>query len=216
MTGPTLFEREDPYTSADPGSAQWWSQKAQLQPGVRQRCKKGKLWPVRPRPTGDRQQFTHTFHAAHYWPLPYVCYDRQYVRDIIETQTMLGWQEETTLYNRHFDPENQTLTRPGILHLERILEITPLSRRAVYVQATRDLSIDAERLNSVETAMAELTHGGTIAPVSLRNCREYGRPASEVKDINDLYNASIPAPRLGGSGGSNAATTAAGTAGPAS
>ena len=209
MTGPSLFERDDEITSAKPGSAQWWAQKAQLPSGVRQRCEKGKLWPARPRPTGERQQFTHTFHSEHYWPLPYVCQDRQYMREIIEVQTMLGWQEETTLYYRHFDFQHQTLTRSGILHLERIIETTPLRRRAVFVQATGDPVIDTVRLSSVETAIAEMTHGRETVPVALRDCREYGRLASEVKEINDLYNASIPAPRLGGFSGSNAAAAAA-------
>lgn len=219
MTGPNLIEQVDPYSNLKPGTDEWWFSKAQITPGVRQKCKKGKIWPARPRPAGEGQQFTHTFHAAHYWPLPYVCADRQYVRDIMEVQKSSGWTEENTLYARHFSQVDQTLTRPGLLHLQRILEITPLQRRAIYVQATRDPGIDTARLSNVESAIAEMTHGEETFSVALRHGREYSRPASEVQIINDLYNSSIPTPRLGGTAaaagaGGGAGAAAAPAAGP--
>ena len=97
MTG-ALHRKTDAYSSAEPGSSQWWAEKAALPPGVRSNCKKGKVWPARPRSTGDKQQFSHTFHSAHYWPLPYVCQDREYVHNVMELQMNEGWQQETTLY----------------------------------------------------------------------------------------------------------------------
>ena len=81
-TGPILFGHNDCQSSAEPGSAQWWTERAQAPPGARNVCHKGKMWPVRPRPTGEKQQFTHAYHSQHYWPLPYVCQDRAYVKNI--------------------------------------------------------------------------------------------------------------------------------------
>ena len=211
MTGPSLIEQTDPYSNTEPGSDQWWSEKAQITPGVRQKCKKGKIWPARPRPTGDPQQFSHTFHSAHYWPLPYVCADRQYVADIMEVQKHNGWTEETTLYSRHFSSDDQTLTRPGQMHLERILDTTPLQRRAIYVQSTRDPAIDNVRVRNVQGAIAELTNGSETISVSIRTGLEYSRPASEVQIINSLYNSSIPSPRLGGAAGSSASAAGSGS-----
>ena len=210
MTGPQLIESADPHNGAEAGTPQWWSEKAQITPGVRQKCKKGKIWPVRPRPTGEGQQFSHTFHDAHYWPLPYVCQDRQYVKNIMEIQKSNGWTEETTLYNRHFEPDDQILTRPGRLHLQRILEITPQHRRTVYVQSTRNPNIDNVRLTNVESAIAELAHGLERVTVSVRTGREYSRPASEEQIINDLYNSTIPSPRLGGAAASSTGISGAG------
>jgi hypothetical protein len=210
MTGPHIIENNDPYSNCEPGSSEWWFQKAQIQPGVRQKCKKGKIWPPRPRPTGEGQQFSHTFHSAHYWPLPYVCQDRQYVNDILEAQMSNGWMEETTLYHRHFSADDQMLSRPGQLHLQRILETAPSQRRAIYIQSTRDPGIDNVRLSHVQDAIAEITFGTESIPVSVRVGREYSRPASEVQAVNALYNASIPAPRLAGSTGSGGSTAAAG------
>ncbi len=59
----------------------------------------------------EPQQFSHTYYSEHYWPLPYVCQDRAYVHAAMEQQTALGWQEDTTLFDRHFDPETQHLNR---------------------------------------------------------------------------------------------------------
>ncbi|MEZ6059440.1 MAG: hypothetical protein R3C19_03660 [Planctomycetaceae bacterium] len=200
-TGFTLFERHDKYTTATPGSDQWWNEKAMLPPGVRQKCYKGKVWPVRPRPDCEPQQFTHTYHSATYWPLPYVCQDRQSVKDFIETQVAKGWQEETTLYSRHFNENDQMLTVPGRLHLQQIVGVTPNPRRTVFVQSTQNGNIDRLRVQNVELAIAELTGGMEVIPVALRNANEYSRPASEVKIINDLYNQSTPVPRLGSAAG---------------
>lgn len=200
-TGPVcFFGDEECETGYEPGSCEWWADRAHAPPGTRQRCHKGKMWPVRPRPTGERQQFTHAYHSEHYWPLPYVCQDRSYVRDIIGTQERLGWQEETTLYARHFEEDGQ-LNVPGRLHLIDILEVTPTKYRTVYIQSTYDTEIDNVRTANVQQEISELTGGTETVSVLTRRGRDYSRPASEVKIINDLYNESAPSPRLGAGGG---------------
>ena len=91
-TGPLadLVGSEEAQCDTHVGSADWWSQQAMLPPGVRQKCKKGKMWPVQPRPTVPPQQFSHTYHSAHYWPLPYVCQERDYVRSLVNSQLNTG------------------------------------------------------------------------------------------------------------------------------
>ncbi len=132
--------------------------------------------------------------------------------DIINTQENNGWQEETTMYHRHFQ-EDQMLNVPGNLHLIDILETTPSRYRTVYVQASYNAEIDNARQANVQQALNELTNGEENIQVVVRRCRGYDRPAGEVKMINDLYNSSIPSPRLagaaagggGGGGGGGAA-----------
>ena len=202
-----IFATDDA-TGLEPGSPEWWSQQANSPPGVRSKCKKGKVWPARPRPTGPPQQFTHTYHSAHYWPLPYVCQDRAYVKEIIGNQQTNGWQQATTLTTRFFNEDHQ-LNGPGEAKLLNILEVTPVAYRTVYVQQTHEAEIDNIRLNNVQQRLVQLTQGQDSIPVQLRRGRSYLRPASEVKIINDLYNSSIPTPRLGNSsGGGGAAATA--------
>jgi hypothetical protein len=195
--GPQFFGHKDPNSCHEPGSDAWWAEKAALPPGVRQQCKKGKVWPARPRSNQEPQQFSHTYYAEHYWPLPYVCQDRESVRVLMETQTSLGWQEETTLYERHFDPITQQLTRAGELHLEYILHVVPPERRAVYIQSTYDVALDGMRSESVNNVMNRIHHGAGDIAVTVRDCQQIGRPAAEVQQINTMYNSTMPSPRLG-------------------
>lgn len=210
-TGPVQFVH-DGECGPEPGSSEWWAEKAMLPPGVRQTCHKGKMWPPRPRPTVERQQFSHTYHSEHYWPLPYVCQDRQYVRDVTSVQERNGWEEQSTLYARHFDADQQ-LTVPGRLQLMDILEINPLKYRTVYVQSTYDINLDNARLANVEQVVADVTGNSGEVPVVIRRAREYSRPAVEVKQLNDLFRDSLPSPRLGslsGGGGAGGGGTTGG------
>lgn len=213
-TGPVTFVGDD-QCGPEPGSAEWWAEKALLPPGVRQKCHKGKMWPPRPRPTVERQQFSHTYHSEHYWPLPYVCQDRQYVSDIVNSQQRNGWEMQSTLFARHFDQEHQ-LTSPGRLQIMDILEVNPLQYRTIFLQSTFNPEIDNVRLNNVQQVLAEVTGGTEEIPVIVRRSRDYSRPASELKTINDLYRDNTPTPRLegltGGGGGGGAAVSAASAA----
>jgi len=205
-TGPHFFQHTDPTSCHEPGSDEWWAEKALRLPGERQRCHKGKIWPARPRSPEPEQQLKHIYHSEHYWPLPYVCQDRAAVYSMIEMQTALGWQEETTLYDRHFDPITNQLTRAGELHLDRIVRVIPPERRAVYVQSTLDPVLDDVRMETVNAAVASRSSGNCVA-VSLRDCQELSRAASEVKSINEMYNSSIPSPRLSSAGSSGASSS---------
>ena len=216
--GPQFFgHRDDPNSCHEPGSDAWWAEKALLPPGVRQQCKKGKVWPARPRSTEEPQQFSHTYYSEHYWPLPYVCQDRESVKTFMETQTALGWQEETTLYSRHFDEITEKLSRAGELHLEYILHVVPLERRSVYIQSTYDDTLDSVRTESVSAAMARMPQGAGNVIVAIRDCQQFGRPAAEVQMINTMYNSSMPSPRLGSASSSGSAansSSAAASSGP--
>ena len=205
-TGPSFFGHTDKTSCFEPGSDEWWAEKALLPPGERQKCKKGKVWPARPRSTEPRQQFSHTYYSEHYWPLPYVCQDRAAVRDVMDMQVTLGWQEETTVYDRHFDAASNALTRAGELHLERIVHFIPQERRAVYIQSTHDAGMDAVRLEIVNAAVASISNGQSDVPVSIRECQEHSRAASEVEAINTIYNTSVPSPRLAAGGATAGAT----------
>lgn len=199
-TGPVLFMDDSCQSGPEPGSDQWWAEQALLPPGVRQKCHKGKMWPVRPRPTVPPQQFSHTYHSSHYWPLPYICQDRQWLNDTMNVQTRNGWQQFTTLFDRHFD-NTQQLTVSGRNTLDNILVVTPPEHRIVYIQAVGSPEIENARVAAVQAVTAELTGRTEEVSVVVQRTREYTRPAQEVWNINDLYNSSTPSPRLGGAGG---------------
>lgn len=116
---------------------------------------------------------------------------------------MNGWREASTLDPRFFD-ENHQLNAPGEARLLNILEVNPLNYRTVYIQSSRHPEIDNIRVSNVQQRVMDLTQGEEHVGVELHKGRTYYRPASEVKIINDLYNSSVPTPRLGSSSGGNA------------
>jgi hypothetical protein len=164
--------------------------------GARQKCKKGKLWPPFARPDGPKQQFCHRYHAAHYWPYPHICDDRQYVRNFSELQCSNGWMEGTTLFDYHFEEDELTLNHSGENHLRWILVHAPVHRRAVWVQASFNREISDDRLAAVQDRVAELVGEGEIPPVMLRITSAAGRPAEEIDLIRRAELNSTPEPRI--------------------
>lgn len=177
-------------------SEDWYSLAADRPVGARQRLKKGKLWPPFPRPTGKHQPLSHRYHAAHYWPYPYIIEDRGYVQDVIHQQTDNGWTSMTTLYEYHFNPETQKLTDAGRLHLRWMLENAPPSNRLCWVQTGTDTKMSQTRLSSVRSAAVAMVGEENLPPIMLRVATPVGRPAEFEDVITKAYLQSTPKPRI--------------------
>lgn len=210
---------EDDYCGPEPGSAEWWEAKASLPVGARQRFHNGKVWPPFVRPTGEAQQFSHRFHAAHYWPYPYVCEDRAFMKNLWEEQAASGWMDATTLYDYHFDPQSDELNDPGLDHLNWVMHTIPEKRRIIFVQGSYENEISAGRLQAVQQAAAEMAANEEIPAIVLRMTMPLGRPAVEVDMIRQGALNSFPIPRVpsaltggpgGGGGGAGGGQGAAG------
>lgn len=190
----------------DQQKASWYAQRSGDQVGARQYYYKGKDWPPYPRPQGLSQIPTHIYHAAHYWPYPYFCEDRESVRQFDIAQEDAGWVSETTLYDYHFEGDSQQLNRAGTLHVRWILENAPSHRRTVYVQAGESNVVSQLRLANVQADLTEMVPTDSVPPVVLRVTRTLGRPAQEVDKIQRSDVESLPVPRIsppiGGEGGS--------------
>lgn len=198
MTGPRWmrYKKVDPNSSHQPGSDAWWAEKAQLPVGTRQKVYKGKVYPPFPRPTGEKQQFSHKFHAAHYWPLPYACQDREIVANVWNDQVANGWTEATTLYEYHFDSDTNELNQPGMMHLRWIMEHSPDNRRIAFVQSAYDGPVDDARIAAVKTSAQKYAGAGTIPNVLVRHTSPAGRPAVELERIRQNEMDSSPQPRI--------------------
>jgi hypothetical protein len=189
-------------------SDEWWAIEADRPVGARQKYKKGKMWPPYPRPTEKKQHFWHQYHAAHYWPHPYVCEDRNSVRSMAELQINNGWISETTIYDYHFDEETLELNHSGELHLRWIMQHAPEHRRLVWVQTAFNTDVSQQRLDNVRESAIAMVGEANIPPISLRVATPTGRPALEVDVIRRAEIESIPEPRIiyealpGGTGGS--------------
>lgn len=173
----------------------YYAQRAWEPIGARQVEKKGKLWPPFPRSTGPANLPSHLYHAAHYWPHPYNCQDREYVRTISAAQTSNGWVTMTTLYDYHFD-DAQHLNEAGRIQLRWILENAPNRHRYAFVQAGIDNANSQSRLASVKSEATLMVGADQVPPVLIRVTSPLGRPAEEVDEIRRLERKSILKPQI--------------------
>lgn len=180
----------------DAARADWYARRALDPVGSRRRYIKGKFWPPFPRPEGLSMLPSHRFHAAHYWPYPYICEDRQSVRDYISMQEETGWENATTLYDYHFDGDNQGVNRSGRIQLQWILRNAPEHRKIVYVQAASDVTASNYRVANVQSEISEMVGLENSPPVMLRVTSPLGRPAQEVDSIQLKARESQPVPRI--------------------
>lgn len=180
----------------DEQKAAFYSERAKDPVGARQFYYKGKEWPPFARPRGASQVPTHIYHAAHYWPVPYVCQDRQAVAEYEQLLENAGWVSETTLYDYHFDKDQHQLNRAGLIHLRWILENAPEARRTVYVQAGANNGTSQMRVASVQGELTDMLPTGNLPPIVVRITTPLGRPASEVDKIQRSETESTPKPRI--------------------
>lgn len=174
--------------------------------GSRQRVHLGKLWPPRPRPVGPHQPYWHKYHAATYWPWPYVCQDRMVVAATQLAQIENGWCAATTLYDFHFDRETGELNTAGRRQLQWILTHVPPEFQQVYVSSSFEPRVSEARTMSVQDELSQLSVSHDV-PVSLRVAAPLKRAAGVVEAIDRASIESTPAPVITyqgiGSGGGN-------------
>ncbi|MEM1060821.1 MAG: hypothetical protein AAGJ97_00690 [Planctomycetota bacterium] len=176
-------------------SDEWYAQNTGKPIGARQIHKFGKAWPPFARPC-ENAEFSEMFHAAHYWPYPYVGQDRESVRSYFVVQQRNGWVNATTMYDYLFEPETHALTTAGRRHVGWILFDAAIHPNAIYVQKTYDAAADEARLANVRAIAAQLLGGATPPPVVLRHARAVGRPAEEVDLIRRAELENLPPPIL--------------------
>lgn len=179
--------------------------------GSRQKCKKGLLWPPRPRPTGPHQSCAQKYHAATFWPWPYICQDRAVVNATSFTQIENGWMTATTLYDFHFNEETGELNTAGVRQLQWILTHVPAEQQRLYVASSFKQRITDARTASVQAELATLA-GDRNLPIELRAADPLTRRAIVVETIDRQALDNTPAPIItyqgiatggGGGGGGN-------------
>ena len=164
--------------------------------GARQVTKHGKQWPPYPRPTGPANLPSHLYHAAHYWPHPYNCQDREYVHSLSAAQVSNGWVTMTTLYDYHFNSDMHQLNASGRMQLRWILENAPARHRYVFVQAATDQATSELRVAAAKNEIITLIGDDQAPPVLVRITSPVGRPAEELDNIRRKERESIVNPRI--------------------
>jgi hypothetical protein len=164
--------------------------------GARQKWLFGKPWPPYPRPTGPQQSCAQRYHAAHYWPHPYVCQDRASVFEHTQAMVENGWVEQTTLLEYHFNDEEGVLTHAGEAHLRWILFMAPEMYRSVWVQAGHQPHVTDMRIQAVQLAAAEMLGSGHVPQISPRVCMPIGTPAQQIDGQYRSWIETLPEPRI--------------------
>lgn len=197
VSGCTAFNR-DPSDPRPPRrlSEDWYESKAHLPVGSRQHCKKGVLWPPYARPVGEDQPFCHRYHAAHYWPHPYNCWDQESVYTHVQSHVDNGWILQTTLYAYHFEDDTSELNHAGLTHLRWILENAPEQHRVCWVQTGPNRQVSDLRTNSVQLAAAEMVGPDNVPPIMLRVDTPIGRPAQYIDTQYRSFLSTMPQPRI--------------------
>ena len=166
-------------------------------PGTRQVAKKGHLWPPFPRPTGPKASVATQFHHAHYWPLPYTCRDRAYVRGLAAMQVAAGRAGHAAVHGFHFDPATHALTDAGREHLRVAVRAAHFGGSAPIAVAAADTPEASEaRANAVRVAVAELGAPHLGGNVVLSTTPVQGRPALEIDRIRATEIVTMPQPRI--------------------
>ncbi len=193
---PQAVEAEGIFSQGGPdaGTPEYYEYYSNQPVGSRQLYWKGKLWPPRPRPTGHKQLAVHKFHAAHFWPHPYVCQDRALVESTNLAQIENGWITATTFYDYHFDPETNELNSAGRQHLLYIISSVPEQYRNPYVTATFAPHVTDLRIASIESSIAALMGNGPSMPVSVRTSQPLWRNANVVEMQLRGYESNLPVP----------------------
>lgn len=178
-------------------SPEWWAYTGSLPVGTRQVHRYGKLWPPRPRPTDPQQTFMQQFHAAHYWPTPYVQHDRDIVKVFEAAQINQGWKNATTLYDYHFDKVTHNLTKSGREHVLWVMQNPARCESVLHIQASTEKSINTMRLASVSNYLAEISSlTGRTMNVLLDVTTPITRPAVEVQMYQKAWLDGMIAPHI--------------------
>ena len=167
-------------------------------PGGRQVEKHGLLWPPYPRSTAPKASVSTQFHHAHYWPLPYSCRDRAFVKEFMARQVRAGVTEHAALHDFHFHPETHELTDAGRERL-RSAVLTAASAGTtspIVVAAGAQPEVGYARLARVQSAVAELGAPQLAPSVSLGHGPAIGRPAEEINRLRLDELQSTPQPRI--------------------
>lgn len=195
---PDFCKEEDKIPGVKRWSCDDYYVRGQLPIGQRQKCYKGKIWPVDPRPTGPRPHAIHRFHAAHYWPYPYDIWSRNRVNSVIAQQEQNGWRDATTIFDYHFDPDTNELTDSGELHLRWVLLNAPSKHRTLFLQTSAEEGVNEMRMVAVKQVAGRLMAGQEVPDVIYRNVMSVGRPATEIDYIRRAEIQSQPEPRIRG------------------
>ena len=130
------------------------------------------------------------------WPQPFVCPDREAVREPFVTMVANGWQQQNLLGEFYFEPGTGRLNVAAQEKIRWIVNSAPPQHRTVYVHAAETPQETSARIESTQQYVARVAPEGPMPAVVATNLTEPGWPAERVDSITRKFQSSTPVPRL--------------------
>jgi hypothetical protein len=136
------------------------------------------------------------YHRNAAWPWPYVCPDRDAVREPFRVMVDNGWRRQNLLGQHHFNPETNRLTTAGELRVHWIMTQAPAERRNIFIERSAQPDVTTERLAVVREYAAQVSIDGQEPQAFESHLVSEGRPASIVDATNVRFYESMRPPVL--------------------
>ncbi|MFN0017250.1 MAG: hypothetical protein ACKVP0_03260 [Pirellulaceae bacterium] len=147
------------------------------------------------------------------WPEPFQSADRALTREYWNIQVNNGWRLQNTVGNCFYEEGSNELTRAGELKIKQIVTQNPVHRRTVFVLMAETQAVTAKRVDAVQRAVSKYIPEGPLPQVLLTDSDVEGGSGEYFDQISNAYRSSIPAPRLGESGGGSGSSSGGGSTG---
>jgi hypothetical protein len=158
------------------------------------------------------QSVARDFKRRNCWPKPFLCPDRQAVREPFAIMVSNGWQRQNLLGDYYFETGTGQLTESGRLRVLWVLNEAPEQHRVIAVHRGSAPEETAARMAAVQQMVAQNLLAGQAPPSLVEtSMSDAGWPANQAELLDRKFMAAIPDPKLpaattgggsnGGSGG---------------
>ena len=151
------------------------------------------------------------FHRNGAWPEPFQSADRALTREFWHIQVNNGWRLQNTVGNLFYEEGSNDLTRAGELKIKQIVTQNPSHRRTVFVLMSETQAVTAKRVEAAQRAVSKFVPEGPLPQILLTDVDVDGGSGEYFDRIDNAYRQSIPAPRLGDSGGGSSSGSGSGS-----
>jgi hypothetical protein len=130
------------------------------------------------------------------WPKPFVCPDRQSVREPFHVMVGHGWRQQNLIAGHHFDPKTGLLIDAGQNKVRWILREAPTTHRTIYVERADTPEETAKRVDQVQQFAVRLTPHGELPHIAETSIQPRGWSGERVNWIDREFQKAMPEPVL--------------------
>ena len=164
--------------------------------------------------TGFAGSIVRDFQRRNCWPEPFVCPDRQAMRDPMAIMIARGWERQNMLAEQYFEENRADLNEAGKIKIRWILTEPPPHHRVIYVRRTVTPELTMARIEAVKAFATQAAQPDACPPVLETTATQPGWPADRVDVLSRKFYAAIPEPKLPSANGSSGSGSGSGSGSP--